>query len=60
VPVPVGQLCLHCVEPIKQNDCGFVVPQIAKNRILNQPWHRKCFLITVLGRDKTAELERHL
>lgn len=24
VPTPVGEHCLHCVEPIEDGDCGFV------------------------------------
>jgi hypothetical protein len=49
VEVPVGQKCVYCEEVIELADPGFMIPQLGLNTWSYSPWHRECFLRTVVG-----------
>jgi hypothetical protein len=42
VETPTGELCLHCEEPIGEDDCGYLMPYVGLdgNRVV--PLHRAC------------------
>lgn len=46
-PTPVGEPCFHCAAPIGEDDQGFLIPHIGE--IDPRPWHKACFLWSVLG-----------
>lgn len=50
-PTPVGQLCVHCIDPIGPDDQGFLIPYlgVADPSLWEAPWHRACWLWNVLG-----------
>ena len=58
LPVPVGEKCGRCGEPIADIDCGLFKPHIEQvaegtdakvfvGKML--PWHRECHLRSILG-----------
>lgn len=50
VPVPVGERCLHCGEPIAAADTGFITPYIDRSGgCAARAFHRECMLRNVLG-----------
>lgn len=50
-PTPVGVLCVHCHVPFEESDQGFLIPYLGVSDpdLWEQPWHKDCFLWTVLG-----------
>lgn len=49
-PVPVGELCAHCAEPIAEHDCGVVMPLLmahGKPRIA--AYHYECHIRLTVG-----------
>lgn len=49
-PVPVGQPCLGCEVPIAEGDQGWLIPFApARGYPVLAPWHRSCFLESILG-----------
>lgn len=49
-PVPVGQPCLACSLPIEEDDQGFLIPYAPETGYPHlAPWHRSCFLASILG-----------
>ncbi len=50
IPVPVGELCLHCEERIADDDCGVVLPLIAADRKPRvAAYHFECHLRLSIG-----------
>jgi hypothetical protein len=53
VRTPVGELCIHCGEPIAEDDKGFVSPLVSlvegKTIAEAAPYHRACFLRGFVG-----------
>jgi hypothetical protein len=41
VPTPVGEPCLYCQEPIKESDCGILMPHMGET-VSDKPWHIIC------------------
>lgn len=57
VPTPVGELCLHCEEPIEEGDRGVLMPYIDAGMNTHvRAVHMECDLRAVLG--GIAHLER--
>jgi hypothetical protein len=48
VPVPVGELCARCDEPIEPGDDGVVVPHLDGEWSL-KPLHYECHLRGIIG-----------
>lgn len=48
VPVPVGEFCLYCHEPIEKGDDGFMIPYVGEV-IKEVPYHRECQMRSILG-----------
>lgn len=46
VPTPIGELCLHCDEPIEEGQQGTFMFDLHGGR---RPTHRECSLRSVLG-----------
>ncbi len=47
---PVGAVCAHCVEPIREHDDGFLIPHYGgRGDPPELPWHRACFLRGIVG-----------
>lgn len=44
VPVPVGQVCGQCGEPLAPRARGVVIPSTT-----DEPWHLECLLYNTLG-----------
>lgn len=44
--VPVGQLCVECGKPIRENEQGYMVPALhdAATEFVDEPWHRVCLM----------------
>lgn len=44
--VPVGEPCLKCGEPIKENEQGYMIPALHETAdgFIDEPWHRVCFM----------------
>lgn len=66
IATPVGEPCLRCGERILPGDAGFTVPSLvnATSAVFGpikawheQPFHRRCFLVSVLGEEKALEIE---
>lgn len=62
---PVGEFCMRCNQLIRAEDAGFILPSIeeidpARNLALctQRPWHRYCFLTSILGEKKALEIEQ--
>lgn len=51
VPVPVGERCLHCPDPIGEGDSGFTLPYLGgpPGEGGRAYYHRDCFREHVLG-----------
>ena len=65
VPVPVGQSCLHCLEPIEEGDSGIMLGHLRRARpgeapmgrmsggedvvVVGEPDHLECHLRAVRG-----------
>ena len=49
IPTPVDQLCLYCVEPIVDGDCGVETPYLGPTEQTTVVQHKECFLRGVLG-----------
>jgi hypothetical protein len=48
-PVPIGQPCKLCNQPIKPDDCGWLIPHLGATDTAwhEAAWHIKC-LCTIL------------
>jgi hypothetical protein len=47
---PVGESCAACGDRIMRGQMGFLIPQLnADGTVKELPWHRGCFLESVLG-----------
>jgi hypothetical protein len=46
VPVPVGEPCVHCHEPIVASDDGWLIPQPGTPEAV---YHRACFVRSIIG-----------
>lgn len=55
VEVPVGRACLGCGRDVEEGDCGFLIPLVAEV-VSEEPWHRGCFLRTILPDDAEGEV----
>ena len=56
VPVPVGQTCLFCPEPIGSDDSGVVTPYIdERGKASASPIHIECHIRSIVG--SVAHLE---
>lgn len=49
VPVPVGEKCMHCEEPIGPEDEGFLIRHLCEHGSNHAPYHRECFIRGVVG-----------
>lgn len=49
VPTPVGQVCLHCTEPIEAGDRGLLRLAIRTGGASIEPTHMECDLRMTLG-----------
>lgn len=47
VDVPVGWTCAYCQEPIKEDDCGMIMPLGLLSGVTECAWHRRCLLQSV-------------
>ena len=57
VATPVGQPCLRCEVPIKEGDQGWLIPYAPATGYPHlAPWHRACFLASILGPRLSASL----
>jgi hypothetical protein len=67
VATPVGETCLRCSKAILPGDAGFMIPSLtdATSAVFGPvkawhdvPFHRACFLESVLGPEKALEIEQ--
>jgi hypothetical protein len=57
VPIPVGELCIHCDEPVEKSDDGIIMPVVGMRvgeytpdpRPNYAPMHLACFMRDVVG-----------
>jgi len=47
VPVPVGEHCLACSQPIEADDCGVSMEHADESGTAYRPWHLSCFRRTL-------------
>jgi len=51
VPVPVGDLCFHCQDKIREGEQGFTMPFSGGPEDPEEiPTHRRCLGIAILGK----------
>lgn len=48
-PAPVGVPCAQCTAPIAEGDRGVLMPHMVDAGWEERPWHRRCFLESILG-----------
>jgi hypothetical protein len=48
-PVPVGDRCVHCPDPILEDDSGFTLPYVGGLPAERVSYHRDCFREHILG-----------
>lgn len=57
VPVPVGSACFRCGRLVDEDDQGVELPYAPPSGPLTlEPWHRACFLASLLGPTLAASL----
>lgn len=48
VETPVGDVCFGCTQPLTDFDVGMLVVHLGEVQG-HRPWHRACYLATILG-----------
>ena len=51
VETPIGMACASCRKFIKRGDQGWMIPNYSWSGVEVLPWHRHCFLESILGPD---------